>query len=409
MNVALGNDKLAPDTRSRSGERGSDLERRRELGQFFTPKVVAGFMWNFLEIIHGTAFPRTTTWIDPACGEGVFLRVARECGHLSPENLFGTDIDEKLVAAWHADPLLRGTRLQLANGLMDQDAIPISEGSFDMVMGNPPFSGNGLKDLLRLLEYPQGADQHHEPDFFEASSLREETISAWQPVAHQQRVELDRLAKVLSQYACWKLNALPEEEADISAGSPSTDLFAGSVIFDRRRPTASDHERTAQLIGNWPAGRMLDYSRPEFRDVVQRLASTSIEVFFTERFLRLAKPGGFMAVIVPESIVASDRLGPLRRWLLGRMDLLASVGLPQKVFTGVGANARTTILFACRRFRERPADWLLQAPDGLPDAGEMVFLASPQPDAENWSLDAYLAGVLADAKSWRRHIRIDTK
>ncbi len=180
-----------------------------------------------------------------------------------------------------------------------------------------------------------------------------------------------------------------------------------STIDDVR--LLSDYERTAQLIGNWPAGRMLDYSRPEFRDVVQRMASTAIEVFFTERFLRLAKPGGLIAVIVPESIVASDRLGPLRRWLLGRMDLLASVGLPQKVFTGVGANAKTTILFGRRRLRERPANWLLQVPEGLPDAGQMVLLASPQPDAENWSLEAYLACVLAGAESCRRDLRIETE
>jgi hypothetical protein len=409
MNVASSSCKGLQGTRSRSIERENDLERRRELGQFFTPKEVAGFMWNFLKVIHGTAFSRTTTVIDPACGDGVFLRVIREQGHLSPENMFGTDIDENLVAAWHTNPLLRGTRLQLANGLMDQSAIPVSEGSFDIVVGNPPFSGKGLTDLLLLLGDPQSTEKYDDLDFFETSLFKEQAISARQPLSLSERIELDGLARFLSRYACWQLKALPEEEGDIFPDAPSIELFDDAVIHDRRRPSAGDYERTARLIASWPAGRVLDYSQPEFRDVVQRMASTAIEVFFTERFLRLAKPGGLIAVIVPESIVANDRLSPLRRWLLGRMDLLASIGLPQKVFTGVGANARTTILFARRRLRERPADWLLQAPESLPDAARMVSLASPQPDAENWSLDAYLACILADAESCRRDFRMEAK
>ena len=95
------------------------------------------------------------------------------------------------------------------------------------------------------------------------------------------------------------------------------------------------------------------------RDAIRRLAGTAIKVVFTERFVRLAKPGGLIALIVPESIVASDRLGAFRIWLLGKMDLLASVSLPQKIFTGVGANAKTSIIFARRRVQI--TRWLVSA------------------------------------------------
>jgi hypothetical protein len=74
--------------------RAEDLERRRELGQFFTPPLVAGFIWEMLEIIHGGRFSAGTQMIDPACGEGIFLCVA--AGHgLPAQSLFGVDIDEK--------------------------------------------------------------------------------------------------------------------------------------------------------------------------------------------------------------------------------------------------------------------------------------------------------------------------
>ena len=73
-----------------------DLERRRQLGQFFTLPEVAGFIWDLLEVIHGKRFQVNTSLIDPACGEGVFLRVAHERGGLPAKSLFGADIDEAL-------------------------------------------------------------------------------------------------------------------------------------------------------------------------------------------------------------------------------------------------------------------------------------------------------------------------
>src|SRR6266567_2939740 len=81
-----------------SGEvSAGNLERKRELGQFFTSLEVAGFIWDMLEVIHGRRFHADTRLVDPACGEGVFLRVAHERGGLPANSLFGADIDEALA------------------------------------------------------------------------------------------------------------------------------------------------------------------------------------------------------------------------------------------------------------------------------------------------------------------------
>ncbi|MBE0540958.1 MAG: SAM-dependent DNA methyltransferase [Verrucomicrobia bacterium] len=380
-----------------------DLERRRGLGQFFTSPEVAGFMWDLLEVIHGKRFSVNTRLIDPACGEGVFLRVAHERGGLPAKNLFGADIDATLAAGWQRDPLLRSAHIHLVNGLLDEPASGIEEGAFSIAAGNPPFSGTGLRNLLRLLDESE-SPRHEEQDFFEAASLKEESPSPRQPLSRQERVELDRLVRTLSQYSCWRLETEPEPDEEVetaSAGAP-TELFAAGALFDKRRPTASDYVRAAKLIAHWPPNRPLDPSQPDVRDAIRRLASTAIEVMFTERFVRLAKPGGLIAVIVPESIVASDRLGPFRRWLLGRMDLLATVGLPQKVFTDVGANARTTILFARRLVHDRPDGWFSPATlDQLPEDDTPIFLTAPLLDSPNWSLENYLNSVLASARRQR--------
>lgn len=89
MNVATAKLKPAPrQSLSVVEALTNDLERRRELGQFFTSPEVAGFIWDLLEVIHGKRFPANTRLIDPACGEGVFLRVAHERGGLPCEKPF---------------------------------------------------------------------------------------------------------------------------------------------------------------------------------------------------------------------------------------------------------------------------------------------------------------------------------
>lgn len=381
-----------------------ELERRRELGQFFTSPSVAGFIWDLLEVIHGKRFPASTRLIDPACGEGVFLRLAHERGGLPAKNLFGADIDETLAPGWRLDMLLRDAKVVVGNGLLDDKPSGVISGNFSLVVGNPPFSGKGLRDVLRLLEESPAGLRHEEQELFGASCLKEEATPAREPLSRQERTELDRLVRALSQYFCWRLETAAETSDEVEADpeSASTELFATDAVFDRRRPTVTDYERAAQLIAQWPPDRPLDTSRSEVRDTIRRLATVAIEVMFTERFVQLAKPGGLIALIVPESIVASDRLGPFRIWLLGRMDLLASVSLPQKVFTGVGANANTSIIFARRLEKDRPDGWYSPAAlEAMPEEDSPIFLAAPRMDAPGFSTESYLAWVLADARRKR--------
>ena len=382
------------------------------MGQFLTPPDVAGFIWDLLEVIHGKRFPASAHLIDPACGEGVFLRVAHERGGLPAKSLFGADIDETLAPGWRQDPLLRDASVVVANGLLDDSASGIVTGTFNVVAGNPPFSGKGLRDLLRLLEEAPEGVRHEEQDLFGASCLKEEAATPREPLSRLERGELDRLVRTLSQYSCWRLETEPEQddEADEATESAPAELFTAAALQDKRRPTTSDYERASQLIAQWPQNRPLDTSQPDVRDTIRRLASTAIEVMFTERFVRLAKPGGLITVIVPESIVASDRLGLFRIWLLGRMDLLASVSLPQKVFTGVGANAKTSIVFARRRDQDRPDGWYSpHAFDNVPEEDVPIFLAAPRLDAPGFSIQSYLARVLADAQRQRDTFWPDSK
>ena len=98
------------------------------------------------------------------------------------------------------------------------------------------------------------------------------------------------------------------------------------------------------------------------------------------RFVELARDGGWLAVVVPEGIVASDRSQALREWVLERASLRAVVALPDRTFAGAGTTARTALLLA-RKGHDRERDILLASPDaGCRGRGK---------------LEAYLNDVLA--------------
>lgn len=389
----------------------NDLERRREIGQFFTPPVVAGFVWNLLEVIHGARFSAKTRVIDPACGEGVFLRVMAERGEIASGCLFGADIDETLATVWRRDPLLNTAHVFVANGLLDHSGLGLEAGTFDVVVGNPPFGGKGLRDLLRLLDESDTASTAPETDLFGALVLQERPAPIGPPLKPKERAKLDQLAKQLGRYACWRLTKDTENGEAETAGDDSADEWFASQ-GDKRRNGSDEFAKAAEMVAAWPLNRLFDPKRPETRLLLRRLASTAIEVFFMERFLRLAKPGGLIAVIVPESIVASDQLGPLRTWLLTEMDLLAVVSLPQKVFVGVGANARTSVVFARRRLRPKiednraavtaKADATQDTEDD--DTGPAVQMAAPNTSAPGFSLEQYLTDVLRHARENAKRI-----
>jgi|GEM_PF-1241976 len=379
-----------------------DLERRRGLGQFFTPPEVADFMWDTAQLFRGPKLPKAVRIIEPACGECVFLRAARQRG--AQWELFGVDLDETLLPIWRDDPLLKTAHIYRANGLLDNTSIGLKSGSFDIAIGNPPFSGTGLKDLLRLLDVPTEKNEPSQRGLFEETSGPLESADS-DSLPLYKRAMLDQLARELSRYDCWRLRDQPDgngEGAENQAQQAS--LFEGISFTSDRGLQGVDYDRMADALREWPPNELLDVRRPDVRNTIQRLASTAIEVYFVERFVQLAKPGGMIAVIVPESILASDQLGPFRTWLLEHVQLLAVVTLPQKVFTGVGANAKTGILFARRLTAAEQREMDKMPAKGLKarvlpkfkKAG--VHMVSPDLDSPDWSLKGYVSAIVGRLK-----------
>lgn len=124
-------------------------------------------------------------------------------------------------------------------------------------------------------------------------------------------VEKDkRLFKSLKTYELWRLGTRPNDDQD--------SLFDVDVLERLRRLTPKE---------------------------VERLERFPIEVLFLERFIRLAKAGGVIAIVIPDGILANVKFDYVRDWVAERCHVVAVVSLPRGTFRGAGTTAKTSILF----------------------------------------------------------------
>jgi predicted RNA methylase len=224
------------------------MRRARILGQYFTPAPVVELCYRMLGVLDPDA--RNPSIMDPACGDGAFLRYALE--HGITNRVCGIEKDPHLAASWEAQGLSVRADLTIGDGLLPFN--PQSEirnpKSFDWVVGNPPFGTRCLG-----------------------------------------------------------------EEADLEALARDYTIWRESRIRHRM------------------------------------LATYPIEILFLERFVRLAKPGGYVAIIVPDGILANARLSYVRDWLAAHAEVKAVVSLPQHVFSRTGASSKGSVLLLRRTAR----------------------------------------------------------
>ena len=140
------------------------------LGQFFTPRTIVRFAVLFADPEINSAITNHSSpylVLDPSCGYGGFLievfkalqeKITRQpqnkqkelLERLSKEQIFGIDINERLVRVAKMNMVLHGDghgRIHKASGL--DGTKDATEGKFDLVITNPPF---GNKDKGKVLE-----------------------------------------------------------------------------------------------------------------------------------------------------------------------------------------------------------------------------------------------------------------
>jgi type I restriction enzyme M protein len=152
-----------------------------------------------------------------------------------------------------------------------------------------------------------------------------------------------------------------------------------------RDSLAQDHaeetEKYALVLANPPFAGSLDYESTA-KDLQEVVKTKKTELLFLALFLRLLKPGGRAAVIVPDGVLfgSSKAHKDLRRILVENQKLDAIIKLPSGVFRPY-AGVSTVILVFTKT-----------------NSGGTDFVWFYDVEADGWSLDDKRTALLPDAK-----------
>ena len=144
---------------------------------------------------------------------------------------------------------------------------------------------------------------------------------------------------------------------------------------------AGEEEKYTLVLANPPFAGSLDYENTA-KDLLQIVKTKKTELLFLALFLRLLKPGGRAAVIVPDGVLfgSSKAHKELRRMLVEDQKLDAVVSLPGGVFKPYAGVSTAILLFTKTNSGGTDHVWFYDV------------------EADGWSLDDKRTPLLAEDK-----------
>jgi type I restriction enzyme M protein len=144
---------------------------------------------------------------------------------------------------------------------------------------------------------------------------------------------------------------------------------------------AGEEEKYTLVLANPPFAGSLDYENTA-KDLLQIVKTKKTELLFLALFLRLLKPGGRAAVIVPEGVLfgSSKAHKEVRRILVEDQKLDAVVSLPAGVFRPYAGVSTAILLFTKTNSGGTDRVWFYDV------------------EADGWSLDDKRTPLLSEDK-----------
>ncbi len=145
---------------------------------------------------------------------------------------------------------------------------------------------------------------------------------------------------------------------------------------------AGEEEKYTLVLANPPFAGSLDYENTA-KDLLQIVKTKKTELLFLALFLRLLKPGGRAAVIVPDGVLfgSSKAHKELRRMLVEEQKLDAVISLPGGVFKPYAGVSTAILLFTKTNSGGTDHVWFYDV------------------DADGWSLDDKRTPLLSEEQA----------
>ncbi|EKF9399725.1 N-6 DNA methylase [Vibrio cholerae] len=258
---------------------------RGEFGQYFTPRNIVKFIVDALPITNDSKV------LDTSCGSGGFLlhalaKVRAEAGREYPDQVGGDGVAEGADhhRFWHdfAEKYLFG--------------IEISEGIARTAKMNMIIHDDGHTNVIAF-------------DGLESiDTMREKT----------------------------KNNGFKADAFDFIITNPP---FGSKVKFAEKRYL--ENYTLGKKGVDWIDAKLNNINL--LRETVRDQQTT--EVLFIEQCHRFLKPGGYLAMVIPDSILTNSSMQYVRDWIEEHWRIVAVVSLPQFAFAANGAGVKSSVLF----------------------------------------------------------------
>lgn len=299
---------------------------KQESGQFFTPRNAIRCMVEMMDPGENTRV------IDPACGSGGFLVMVLDHVRRKIARELWPDLDETLIQAKYNSPEVNVRVKKYAENMLfgfDFDLDLKKAARMNMVM-----AGDGHANIFNVnsLEYPDG----DKPDIAKIGPRIEASVKAAGDKASCQR--------------------------DI----PANDARGKFDMGFTNPPFGAKVKVALAISRRYDLGKKKDRDGHFTPDASS--SSEAPEVLFIEQCWQFLKPGGKLAIVLPDGILGNPDSEAIRAWILERFRLLASVDLPVEMFLPqVGVQA--SLLF----LRKKTEEERLAAANGREDYE--VFMA----------------------------------
>ncbi|HNW70735.1 MAG TPA: N-6 DNA methylase [Bacteroidales bacterium] len=263
---------------------------KQEAGQFFTPRNIIKCM---VEMMDPDENMRV---LDPACGSGGFLvmvldHVRRKiAAQLYPE-LSGLYLEEKYNTREVNDRVKDYAERMIFGFDFDPDLKKAAR--MNMVM-----SGDGHANIFHInsLDYPEGA-MTGEIAKIKETIKRSITIGPDKKMAYDTEDALGKFDLIFTN---------PPFGAKVE------------VDFEISKRYELGHNWSKDTYGNYMMGNASSSEAPE--------------VLFIEQCYNFLKPGGRVAIVLPDGILGNPNTESVRAWILKRFKILASIDLPVEAF-----------------------------------------------------------------------------
>lgn len=269
---------------------------RGEFGQYFTPRNIVKFIVDALPISHESVV------IDTSCGSGGFLlhaldKVRREADRMAEEGYF-EPASVQHHKHWHdfAENNLYG--------------IEISEGIARTAKMNMIIHDDGHTNVIAL------------------DGL--EPIDTMRARTNNQGFKPNRFDFIITNPPFGAKVKLSEKRylEDYDLGSKDIDWIDAKL----KNVTVKQKK-----VGE------KDVIRRTFLEKARDQQTT--EVLFIEQCHRFLKPGGYMAMVIPDSILTNSSMQYVRDWIEEHWRIVSVVSLPQFAFAANGAGVKSSVLF----------------------------------------------------------------